>query len=280
MTRVRPGRSLLPLRATGTITRRATSFHLALQLVRDEKPQTAEFESETCPPLGKAASLVLALAFGEGVELDLEDQLETPAVANAESLEPVPVQDAAGRERDAGQLMKQPGLPARRLKVTPWASAVASSGFVGATGWGVEVGLGARGRSWSAFMRASAFPPARVASRHDVSAHLSALSATAAVCAGNDWPTLRIDGCLGFDAGAVRAHSSGAAREGDATAPWYALSPAVFALLPVSRPFALRAELAVLLPLATPRYDVAPHGTLYATSQLVPRGSVGVAIEL
>ena len=91
---------------------------------------------------------------------------------------------------------------------------------------------------------------------------------------------MTLQGCLAFEAGALRAHSNGAVVDGSVTAPWLALNPALTILMPVSRPFALRAELGGLIPFTQPRFDVTPFGTVYATTRFAPRASLGVSVTL
>lgn len=276
MTRVRPGRTLVPLEARATISRQARGYHLALELTRNGEPRQAQFDSQSCAPLRKAASLVLALAFGDGVELRGEDEPAESAPEQAQPESAVP----STLERDRGT-PPAPRDPARRTwRVTPWAGASLSSGLVGSSSPGVDLGVGLGSRRFSGYARGGAVPPADIATREGVSVGLSALLLAAGACAGHAFPSLRVDGCLAFDAALVRARSSGAARDGSASFPTYAVTPALAAWLPVAPPFALRLELAALFPLEKSHYDVAPYGSLYSSARVVPRGSLGLAVEL
>jgi hypothetical protein len=272
LVRARSGRSLLALAAKGTITPQGDSYRLELVVTRDGAERESRFDSPTCAPLSKAATLALALAFGDGAA-------PVPAPAPKEPPTEAPANDAPP-VRDFAPKEAKLALDHAPLRVLPWAGAVASSGFVGPRALGAEVGLGLGGRYWTGFAHAYAFGPSVAAEREGVRAELSAAIGAVGACAGTAWARLRFDGCLAFDVGAVRAHSLGAEHDGFVTLPWLALAPSIVGLLPLPHPFALRAELALELPLAAARYDVAPLGTLYATARVIPRGSLGVSVRL
>jgi hypothetical protein len=268
ITRARPGRSLAALEARGAISRDRHRYRLLLSLSQNGAERQSRFDSPSCAPLLKAATLVIALAFGDG--------LEPPPPAAPGPKAPA----APAPQRDTGAETSARAPVSSHFRVVPWAGAVASSGFVGSTAIGAEIGLGLRGRHAGAFASAHAFAPTPAAERDGVTAELSATIGVLGGCGGTGWARLRLDGCLAFEAGAVRAHSRGAEHDSFVTLPWLAAVPSLVALLPLPRPFALRAEIALELPLTAPRYDVAPLGTLYATSRFVPHASLGVAIEL
>lgn len=262
----------MPLEARGAVVQTVGGYRLTLELLQGDSSRQAHFDSETCAPLQKAATLVLVLAFGDGVEL-----------TNASH------ESAAARDERSAPALARPAPPARsfspvslpsRVQAVPWLGAVASSGFIGAAAVGADLGIGVGARHWAAFGRANLLPGVQTAPKDGVTAELSALIGSIGLCGRSAWGRLRIDACVALEAGAVRAQSLGAARDGSATAPWLAVSPLLSALLPLTRPFALRAELAASLPPSVPRYDVAPYGTLFATSRFVPRGGLAVAVEL
>ncbi len=282
ITRPRPGRVLVPLEARASITRDGESYHLALQLTRNGELSEAHFDSKVCAPLRKAATLVLALAYGDGIEIK-EDAGEASATDPADTknpprlaaIAPTPTRDnATERENERRRLAEN------RQHFAPWVAATFTSGFIGDGAMGAEAGLGWGGRYFSALGRFSAFPPGRAATSGGVSAQLSATAGALGGCAA--WPSasVTLQVCAAFEAGAVRAHSSGARNEGSAAATWLALNPALAVLVPIARPFALRAELGGLIPLNAPRFDVTTLGTVYATSRFAPRASLGISVAL
>ncbi len=271
----------MPLEARASITRDGESYHLALQLTRNGALSEAHFDSKTCAPLRKAATLVLALAYGDGIEIKADGSdgaTETPTAAKAPLPAPAPT-TLPVRDEGAGRETERQRAENRRL-FAPWVAVTFTSGFIGDSATGAEAGLGWGGRYLSAFGRFSAFLPSKAASSGGVSAELSALSGALGGCAA--WPgaSVTLQGCLAFEAGTVHAHSNGAVSEGSATAPWFALNPAFALLVPITRPFALRAELGALIPFTAPRFDVTPFGTVYATSRFAPRASLGLSVAL
>ena len=286
ITHPRPGRVLVPLQARARITRDGDSYHLALQLTRNGELSEAHFDSKVCAPLRKAATLVLALAYGDGIDIK-EDASDAGAAEDAAgpkspspSPSPSPPSATVATTTPPRDEAERGRPPEGRSHFTSWVAATFSSGFIGDSGTGAEAGLGWGGRSLSVFGRFSAFPPGTAASSGGVSAELSAVAGALGGCA--TWPraavTLQV--CLAFEAGALHAHSDGAVVEGSATAPWLALNPALVLLVPVSRPLALRAELGALIPFTAPHFDVAPLGTVYVPSRLAPRASLGISVAL
>ncbi len=282
-TRPRPGRVLVPLEARASITRNAESYHLALQLTRNGELSEAHFDSKLCAPLRKAATLVLALAYGDGIEIkDDSGDADATDQAGGAKIPPPPAAIAPSSVSDGGaeRENQRRGPAENHQHFAPWVAATFTSGFIGSNAIGAEAGLGWGGRYFSAFGRFSAFPPGSAARRGAVSAELSALAGGLGGCAA--WPTASVilQGCFAIEAGAVRAHSSGAVHEGSVTAPWLALNPALAVLVPMSQPFALRLDLGGLVPLNAPRFDVTSLGTVYATSRFAPRASLGVSVTL
>lgn len=280
ITRPRPGRALLPLEARAVITRTTTGYHLALQLTRHGEPSEAHFDSPVCAPLRKAATLVLALAYGDGVELNEDSSEPEPVPANTNQVTALPSPAKPPRDTDQAATEARLASAHDRLLFAPWVAATLTSGFIGPSRIGADAGLAFGGRYLSALGRVSAFPPGTAGSRAGVTAELSAVSAALGGCVG--WPStpITLRGCLAFEAGLLQAHSTGAQVAGSATAPWLALNPALALSLPISRPFALRAELGGLVPFKAPRFNVAPLGTIYGSARVALRASVGVSVAL
>lgn len=273
ITRIRAGRTLVPLHARAQIIHNERDYRLVLQIERSGELSQANFDSNTCAPLRKAATLVLALAFGDGVELQSEPGPESPTTPDTSPAAPPA---STPRDRDA-----TPAPPETKgIRLVPWVGGALASGFIGDSTLGVDLGFGLGGRFWNAFARGGAIPPSTAATREGVSAVLSSMNGALGACAGYPFASARLDACVALEAALVRAHSNGALRDGSATAPSFAIAPALAAFFPIARPFALRAELALLLPFQSAHYDVAPFGTLYASSPIIPRGALGLAVEL
>lgn len=276
ITRIRPGRSLVALHARGQIQRDAERYSLTLEVDRHGERSQARFDSPTCAPLRKAATLVIALAFGDGVELQAEADDPVDA-APAPVASPPPASNTPSPERDVA-----PEAPheAHAFRLVPWAGAALSSGMLGDSSLGLDLGLSV-GHGWfSGFARASAFPPAIAAERNGLTATLSAIGGALGPCIGHPLSQARLDACVAFEATFIRAHSTGALHDGSTTAVSYGVAPALTALMPLTRPFSLRAELGIVVPLEAARYDIAPHGTLYSAARVVTRAALGLAVEL
>src|SRR5450432_277970 len=289
ITRPRPGRQLTPLVARALITRSGTGYHLTLETERSGALSKAQLDNPTCEPLSRAATLVLALAYGDGVDIR-ENEPEKPDASVSTSLgegtAPSGADSNSTRSAHAVSTQRQqPSLdrrPARnrRLEIAPWVAATGTSGLIAAFALGSEAGVQLSARHWLANWRVDALPQREAAQRGAVSAQLSAFSAALGGCAQATLTTVRLAPCARFEAGVLRAHSEGARVDGTASPTWFAVAPSLLARIPIAWPFALRSELGALIPLSVARFVVAGEGALYQTAHVVPEFCLGLEITL
>ena len=218
ITRPRPGRLLVALAASGAIMRSGHGYHLVLQTERGGMAREGLVDSPTCEPLLRVVTLMLALAYGDGVDIH---ESEAPA-APATQPKPHSLPDKWAS--------LQPVLTPHRgergsLEVTPWVGALSSSGLVGRLALGGEVGVQVGSRGWLVGLRASATPQTEAARRDSLSAELSAFSTALGGCGQAKFAMLRVGACARIEAGILRARSEGARVNGAASVGWFALVP-------------------------------------------------------
>jgi hypothetical protein len=289
VTRPRPGRQLTPLVARAVITRSETGYHLTLETERGAAISEAQLDNPTCEPLARAATLVLALAYGDGVDIR-EDEPEKPeaSVSTSSSQGAAPSGADSNANRSAYAVstrLRQASLarrPARshRLEIAPWVGAMGTDGLIAAFALGTEAGVQLSAMSWLASWRVEALPQREAAQRGAVSAQLSAFSAAIGGCAQATVTTVRLATCARFEAAVLRARSEGARVDGSANPTWFAVAPSLLARIPIASPFALRAELGALIPLSVVRFVVAGEGALYQTAHVVPEFGLGLETTL
>jgi hypothetical protein len=289
ITRPRPGRQLTPLVARALITRSGMGYHLTLETERSGALSKAQLDNPTCEPLSRAATLVLALAYGDGVDIR-EDEPEKPDASVLTSLgegtAPSGADSNSSRSAHAvSTALRQASLDrrpprSRRLEIAPWVGATGTSGLIAAFALGTEVGVQLRAMRWLASWRVDALPQREAAKRGAVSAQLSDFSAALGGCAQAPVTTVLLATCARFEAGVLRARSEGARVDGSASPTWFAVAPSLLARIPIASPFALRAELGALIPLSVSRFVVAGEGALYQTTHVAPELGLGLEITL
>ncbi len=276
ITRPRPGRQLAALTASGVITHRGRGYQLSLQTERGGVTREALLDSPTCEPLLRAATLMLALAYGDGADIR-ED------VPNVEPAAPAsqPRSHSFAGERATGEPFARTDSSAqRRLEAVPWVGAISSSGLVARAAFGAETGVQVGSHYWLTSLRVSAIPPTEAAQHAALRVQLSAFSAALGGCVQTAFGTLRAAACGRIEAGVLRAHSEGARVDGAANAAWVALVPSLLFRMPIASPFAFRAEVGALLPLSAAQFQITGDGTLYSTARVAPELGLGFDIVL
>ncbi len=280
ITRPRAGRELSPLNARVVIARVASGYRLALETEREGALNHAQVDGKTCESLARAATLMLALAYGDGVELLSNDE---PAVAGT----PEPSVSATNHEPKASApTVSEPAPSAQssirikgaKLEVAPWVAAMASSGLVASTALGLEVGLDLGATHWLTVLRVRGIPSTESARKGAISVRLSSTSLALGGCAQLPLGALRLAGCASVSAGVLHASSRGARRDGSASPELFALTPSLLARYRVAPHCALRLELGAQVPLSRPELVVEGEGVLYRASRVVPE--LGAGIEL
>ena len=294
ITRVTPGFVLTPLVARAEVQRTGSSYVARLETERQGERGERRLEAGDCRTLVRTVTLVLALAFGPGVELAESD---TSSAAGS---------GAPGEAADAAESTPPPDA---RPPASPSASADASDDGDDA-GDGADAGDDADGSSslrLSALLGAGAqlnlLPaPAFVATAGAMlSSGALALDARVFAFPGvgkdlDDAVRARFDGlgvallgcgrlltpspvfwlCAGPRAAALRGRSHGASDDGSEVAPWLALSAAAALGWPISSLVRVRLEAALSLALKAPLFVVERVGDAHR----VPRATPELALLL
>jgi hypothetical protein len=313
--RVRRGRTAPHLIAMARVEQRGGRWFLRLRTERGGVIGQRQLEAATCAPLVGAATLVLGLAFGEGVELSADplvlDQTSTiapdpsdqkngseaaPAPAPPEKVAPppptpAPAPAAQGKEND-----KNDNAPAdlvvaggRRRSAAAWSPSLvwavsaegrSSWGPVPGQAFGFGLGLDLGGRRWFGNLQLGAVPSAEETLTSGVRVRFAELVGAASLCArAAVVRSVTIAGCLGIQGSAVRARSVGSTNDGEATAPLYAALPAVRVEVPLFRAVSLQAGAALATSLHRPIFAIDGLGDVYRVPRLAPSVSLGLGVR-
>jgi hypothetical protein len=295
--RVRPGFGLTLLMAQAEVEHHGAQYTTTLYTEQAGQKGERRLEALDCKTLARTVTLVLALAFGAGVELAQGEvapkQTAASAPVSAESASaPRPTQSAGPPppQSDTPQVAaaKTPSTDHTRadrktvadddhdrgvrngaLSLAVLAGGGAQFGLMPAAlsaSAGAELTAGA----FSIELRASAWPGASEGVATKLRARFDGLAGALQGCRQVPLADLTLALCGRAWAAALRGRSSGASSDGSATAPWYALASAISLTWPAGRFLRLRIEAALAASLDRPRFIIQGFGQVHRIPLLVP----------
>jgi len=273
--RARPGYALPALTARARVERGGAGYAATLVTEHEGELGERQLDAADCPTLVKSVTLVLALAFGRGVEVADARRATGPAVG--ESVEAAPGaergdarDDEGDRARDAGAEASD-GVRGRALRPALLLGAGLELTLLpevaGHLALGVELAAGA----WSVSLRAGAWPGVRTRLASGLDARFDGLSGALQGCGALPFARVELALCAGTLAAALRGRSKGAFEDGTDTAPWLALAAAAAATWPAHSLLALRLEATLAASLVRPRFVIAGFRPVHRVPALAPQ---------
>jgi hypothetical protein len=272
ITRVKPGREITPVRAQAKIER-TPSGRYRLRLLTEREGQTGEtdLDATSCSVLKRGVTLVLALTLGDGVDVVDEPTPPEPpakpreASPNQKKPTPAPAKAPTTSENDRNG----------SLRFSPWLSGIGAWGLVRKPSFGPQLGLAVGKARWQARADVTFWPPVDGARYQSVDSSYLAFIGAVGACARALPSGWSLAACGTFQVGAIHGSSSGAFRDGSATAPWYAVAPSVVVTAPA--PVAVRLEASLAIAFAPPRFAIRYADDVYTVSRFVPAASIGLS---
>lgn len=273
----RPGRVPEKLSARGRIEQRGEVYHLTLVTERNGATGERSLSSSDCRALGREVTLVLALAFGEGVELVPDDEAATaPAPAPPPKRAAVPP-----RQRKAAPPPKPDN---QRGEASNFRGAVFLGGGVllrALPSAALQGVLGAQLGTTQLWLepRLSLVPRVEDHLERNVGARYDGLGGALGACAGTALGPTLWSGCGLFSATALRGRSSGAPEDDSAIAPWYSAGPLAAVTWPEPSTLALRLDGALLTSLNRPEFTVGGLGEAHTVPRFVASAALGLVFR-
>lgn len=272
--RVRPGFELSPLRASATVERRGATYATTLYTEHAGESGERALQAADCAALARAVTLVLALAFGAGVEVAEQRDAEGAAPPSATTTAPAadeptpkpdqaqwpgtaPVADHSTTHETDWQWSALAGAGAQ-LSLLPASAFTASAG--------AEVAFGA----WSIGLRAIAWPSVKNAVTSQVDARFDGVGGVLQGCGRLPVSSLVLSACAEARAAALRGRSSGATHDDSAVAPWYAIAAAAAITWPRTGTLSLRLQAALATSLNRPRFVITNLQQAHRVPELAP----------
>jgi len=300
--RVRAGFTLTPLTARAEVVREGARYALRLHTEHDGQHGERRLEANDCETLVSSVTLVLALAFGAGVEVSDAAAAPGPNAPAEQSAgqEPPPAPARQGKQGEAAQAARSEidATESSSTAAAPNADAAPDDGdrasdrlrvawLLGggaqldllpsaalAVSTGVELGLGAL----SIGVRATGWPVVTDGVAAELDARFDGIGAALAGCGHVPLQALSLALCAGTRAAALRGRSSGALEDDSDTAPWYALATAVSLTWPREYALRVRVEAGLALSLARARFEIEGVGEVHRVPLLAPELGVLVLI--
>lgn len=278
----RPGRVPERLSARGRIDKRGDVYRLTLTTERNGAAGERTLSASDCRALGREVTLVLALAFGEGVELVPDDEAAAPP--DPEPVPPPPPKKPAPRPPPPREVTPPPEPTAGRRAASNFRGAVFLGGGVllrALPAPALQGVLGAQlGTTHFWFEpRLSLVPRVEDRLERGVDARYDGLGGSVGSCAGTALGPTLLSGCVLFSATALRGRSSGTTDDGSAVAPWYSAGPLAAVTWPEPSTLALRLDGALLTSLNQPEFTVGGLGEAHAVPRFVASAALGLVLR-
>jgi len=299
LVRFPPGHTPPALIANGHIETRDGRWRLRLRTARDGLPGERELEADTCASLARAATFVLALAFGVG-DGGPEDA-PSPSAVDEHPARPAPRPRVVEAPAVVAPPPPAPAAPPPVLAPTPtvvttappsrvavptiWsvvAESRVSDGPLPGVDWGAGVGVDVtRGRFVARLHVVTWLPTDDPVAGTAVRTRFSGVGLDPSICgiSVERW-RLTLAACTVGGVAALHGASSGGLTAGAATAPWYTVGAAVRVRLRLAR--AVHAELLYEADtsLTRPRFALTYVGDVHALPRVVSGLGLGFAVDL
>jgi hypothetical protein len=284
ITRVREGRVPPRLVARGKIDKDGERYRLRLRTEVGGRAGERALSAGDCKTLGREITLLLALAFGEGVEVasgassgseTSENDAPAPNKALATdraSPQPMPIPTTV--EAPAGSRDAQSASAIRAALLL--GGGVLAGVLPEPALFGV-IGADIGSRRWVLAPRAFAAPRVTDVLANGIAARYAAFGGSLSGCGrvGESW---LVAACLGFGAAALRATAVGNVDSLVALAPWYTALAGVSLGWPNDGIIGLRVEGNVRVSLNEPRFVVGPSSDVHRVPLIAPELSLVVVL--
>jgi hypothetical protein len=290
------------LRAEARVARAGDGFHVHLLTDLGGVLGERELDGRTCLAVAHAAALIVALTFDpEALARRSEGVTPPPAATSAAPAPPAPLA-AVAPEPTVPPAPPSPSLPLppedrRPRRVAPALAADSppplrpgfAVGPIGAVAVGAlpGVGAGVGGRAgvlvgrFRAEVSATYWPAqtATLTDRPTAGGNFRLIAGDGSACYAVLRAPLELSPCAGLEVGSMEATGFGVRTKESGSALWIAPLAAAAVGLPVGQHFAVRLDLAVLVPVERPPFVLTAAGTVYTAGLVVGRATLGLELR-
>lgn len=286
--RVRPGFTLTPLTARAEVAHDGARYGLRLHTEHDGRRGERRLEADDCETLASSVTLVLALAFGAGVEVSDAASAASHGGAGDASAAAPPAAPTAAEAADARAAPSAPAPAGEAPSVDPDPPADTGAGAADGLALGVLIGGGAqlallpapalaasagvelRSGALSLGLLATGWPTVNEAIRAGVQARFDGIGGALAGCGHVPVDALSFALCASAHVAALRGRASGALDGGSKTAPWYAAGISASLTWPRTSALRVRVRSALALSLDRASFEIEGIGEVHRVPLLAP----------
>jgi hypothetical protein len=264
------------LAADVTISSHGARYTARLTTKQGDLVGERTLQAEDCATLTRSVTLVLALAFGRGVQLRQDTTPTEPSTAAAPvpaaSAEPMPSPPTATpppeREPQSDEAGDDADAKPSRIRFGALLGGGAQLTLMPSVAPILTAGAALDLDALSIELRASALPGTTepLDTGTDARAVLDGLLATALACTHVSLANF----CAGGRGGAIRARSRGLFETGREIAPWYALALSAGLSWPEQSPVQLSLEALLAISITRPRFEITGYGIAHRAPLLAP----------
>jgi hypothetical protein len=259
--RARPGFALTPLRASAEVEKRGATYALELHTEHAGERGERQLDAADCSTLVRTLTLVLALAYGAGVELANESG-NAPPQGPEPAPNATPPLAAGATQSQAVDRANSPEIRGHQLDTKLWVAGGVTLGLLPSAALSLSAGVELARGAWSVAVGIEAWPTLSDSLYANLHARFDALGGQLRGCRTLPVSTLELGLCATLRAAAMRGRSLGATADGSATAPWYALGGSAGLSWPRGSWLVLRIEAGVAASLDRPQFVIDGVGTV------------------
>ena len=279
MVRARPGFSLPSLAVNAVVQRTSTQYRVRLELTSAGQTTRREFQSESCNALVRAATLSIALAFGDGAEIDEAsppEEQEKPAKA---ATSPAPAQKPEPAQANvAVPPASESAAKGRRVSLA--VGAAWSPSLLGGSSFGMQAFAALRWPHLTLNWLNRAWLPHTVQPAATASARFWAATTALAPGLRYQFGAVELELGLALQAGVIHGAGADIDSPAQAWAPWYALAPSLAVGLELGRGVRVVLGQEFVLTPVPPEFEIAPIGTVYRTPVVTPVTTLSVPLDV
>jgi len=264
--RARPGFSLPALSVDAQVLRTRNEYRVHLELTRAGETTRRDFQSESCHALLRAATLTIALSFGDGADIS-----ETNPAEEQAKPEPAPTSSPPAATAKASSEPPAPSesSAARRHLALGLGGAWSPNAFDG-NSFAVHAAAALRWPSALLTWTNRVWLPRTTQPTDSESARFWAATTSLAPGLRHRFGALELELAFAVQVGLIHGAGAEIDSPAQAWAPWYALAPCVGLGLELGRGVRVALGQEFVLTPVRPEFEIEPIGTVYRLPVLTP----------
>ncbi|HET9932699.1 MAG TPA: hypothetical protein VFQ35_18475 [Polyangiaceae bacterium] len=276
--RARPGRGFPRLIVHARVYRERVGYRAVIEVVREQERTHREFKSADCAALVRAATVSIALSFGDGDGLPEVAPSSSEEATRQEPKPPTPLSSRAAEAVEAARPRESAAPVRRSLAVAPgfaWAP-----NWLGGNDFGAQATMSVRSTGAVLAWQNRVWLPRSLRATDAVGARFWAASSSVSLALVYAVRPLELEFGIGLQAAVVHGAGFGVASPARAWAPSYSVVPSLSVLLELRRGVRVAVGEELTVALARPKFEIAPVGEVYRVPSLTAITTVSMPFDV